>query len=91
MKQIVVTIEIWKEGNMFTSNCPELDIVSCGHTAEEAKRNLIAAIGIQLEETAKLGTLNSFLEEAGYVLEENVLKLEKRLIDIKEISIPVEM
>jgi predicted RNase H-like HicB family nuclease len=91
MKKIVVTVEIWKEGNMFTSYCPELDVASCGHTAEEAKKNLVEVIEIQLEETAKLGTLKSFLEEAGYTLEEDMLKTEKRLIDFKEISIPVEM
>ena len=91
MKKIVVTIEIWEEGNMFTSYCPELNVASCGHTGEEAKKNLIEVIEIQLEETAKLGTSKSFLEEAGYVLEENVLKTEKRLIDFKQISIPVEV
>jgi len=91
MKKMVITVEIWKEGNMFTSYCPELDVASCGHTAEEARKNLIEVIEIQLEETAKLGTLKNFLEEAGYVLEEDMLKTEKKMIDFKEISIPVEM
>ncbi len=39
MKKIIATVEIWKEGGMFTSYCPELDIASCGHTAEGAKKN----------------------------------------------------
>ena len=91
MKKTVITVEIWKEGNMFTSYCPELDVASCGHTAEEARKNLIEVIEIQLEETAKLGTLKNFLEEAGYVLEADMLKTEKKMIDFKEISIPVEM
>jgi predicted RNase H-like HicB family nuclease len=75
MKKIIATVEIWKEGEMFTAYCPELDVASCGHTAEEAKKNLREVIEIQLEETAKLGTLNDFLAEAGYVVEDEVLKI----------------
>ncbi len=65
MKKIIATAEIWKEGGMFTAYCPELDVASCGHTSEEAKKNLRDVIEIQLEETAKLGTLKDFLAEAG--------------------------
>ena len=65
MKNLVVTEEIWKEGNMYTAYCPELDVVSCGTGLEEARKNLLEVIEIQLEEAAKLGTLKEFLEEAG--------------------------
>ena len=61
MKKIIATVEMWEEGGMFTSYCPELDVASCGHTPEEAKKNLREVIEIQLEETAKLGTLKDFL------------------------------
>ena len=61
MKNLVVTEEIWKEGNMYTAYCPELDVVSCGRDVAEARKNLLEVIEIQLEETAKLGTLNAFL------------------------------
>ena len=77
MKKIIATVEIWKEGGMFTAYCPELDVASCGHTSEEAKKNLREVIEIQLEETAKLGTLNDFLAEAGYAVEDEVLKMRK--------------
>jgi hypothetical protein len=30
MKKIIATVEIWKEGGMFTAYCPELDVASCG-------------------------------------------------------------
>ncbi len=63
---------------MFTAYCPELDVASCGHTSEEAKKNWREVIVIQLEETAKLGTLNDFLAEAGYAVEDRVLKIEMR-------------
>jgi len=32
-----LTEEIWKEGNMYVSYCPELDISSCGENVEQAK------------------------------------------------------
>ena len=65
MKNLVVTEEVWKEGNMYTAYCPELDVVSCGTGLEEARKNLLEVIDIQLEEAAKLGTLKTFLEDAG--------------------------
>jgi len=63
MKTLVVTEEIWKKGNMYTAYCPELDVASCGKDIEEARNNLLEVIEIQLEETAKLGTLKAFLED----------------------------
>jgi len=68
MKNLVITEEIWKEGNMYTAYCPELDVVSCWRSVEEAGKNLLEAIEIQLEETHRLGTLKMFLKEAGYDL-----------------------
>jgi predicted RNase H-like HicB family nuclease len=82
MKNLIVTEEIWKEGNMFTTYCPELDVASCGRNIEEARKNLLEVIQIQLEETANLGTLKEFLENAGYDLDssESTLSLEKQII-----------
>lgn len=89
MKTIIATVEIWKEGGMFTAYCPEFDVASCGHTAEEAKKNLREVIEIQLEETARLGTLEDFLVEAGYVVEDKVLKTEKKIVEFEELSLSV--
>ena len=60
MKKIIATVEIWKEGEMFTAYCPEFD-----------------------------GTLNDFLAEAGYVVEDEVLKIEKKIVGFEELSISV--
>ncbi len=57
-----LTEELWKEGNMFVSYCPELDIPSCGETVDQAKRNLREAIQINLEEAREMGTLDRLLE-----------------------------
>ena len=56
LRKTIVTAEIWKEGNMFTAYCPELDVASCGHSSGEAKKNLSEVIEIQLEEISKLDT-----------------------------------
>lgn len=61
MKNLVIIEEIWKEGNMYIAYCPELDVASCGKSTEEAGKNLLEVIEIQLEETARLGTLKTFL------------------------------
>ena len=61
-----LTEEIWKEGNMYVSYCPEFDISSCGETVEEAKKNLLETILINIEETKMMGTFDEFLEEHGF-------------------------
>ena len=58
-----LTEELWKEGNMYVSYCPELDIASCGETVDQAKKNLKEVILINLEEAQKMGTLDKFLQE----------------------------
>ena len=63
--KIRLTEEIWKEGNMYVSYCPELDAASCGEDVEQAKKNLTEAIIINIEETKRLGTFKQFLEDSG--------------------------
>ena len=89
MRNLVVTEEIWKEGNMYTAYCPELDVASCGRDIEEARRNLVEVIEIQLEETAKLGTLKSFLEDAGYDLSTSqlTLQLDKQVVSFNQLIV----
>ena len=57
-----LTEEIWKEGNMYVSYCPELDISSCGENVGQAKKNLVETILINIEETKDMGTFNQFLD-----------------------------
>lgn len=64
MRNLVGTEKIWREDNMYTAYCPELDVASCGKDIEEALNNLLEVIEIQLEETAQLGMLKTFLENA---------------------------
>ncbi|NCO36962.1 MAG: hypothetical protein GW893_24280 [Armatimonadetes bacterium] len=64
-----ITTEVWQKGRWFVAKCPELDFVSQGASVEEAKRNLLEVIELQLEEMAALGTLEDYLVECGYVRE----------------------
>lgn len=91
MKNLVITEEIWKEGTMYTAYCPELDVVSCGKSVEEARENLIEVIEIQLEETARLGTLKAFLEDAGYDLNtsQSVLQPNKQVVAFNQRTVPL--
>ena len=91
MKNLVVTEEIWKEGNMYTAYCPELDVASCGRDIKEARNNLLEVIEIQLEETAQLGTLKTFLEDAGYDLNTSqpTLQLDKQVVSFNQLTVPL--
>jgi len=85
-----LTEEIWKEGNMYVSYCPELDIASCGEDVQQAKKYLTEAILINIEETKNLGTFERFIEDCG--LEEinaDVLSARKELVGFTPIELPV--
>ncbi len=46
MKSLKITIEYWKEGNLFMAFSPELDMMGQGYNLEEAKKNLFLTIKI---------------------------------------------
>ncbi len=86
--KIRLTEEIWKEGNMYVSYCPELDISSCGEDVQQAKKNLLEAITINIEETKKSGTFEQFIEDCG--LEEinsDILSARKELVGFTPIEV----
>ena len=85
-----LTEEIWKEGNMYVSYCPELDISSCGKSVEQAKRNLVETILINIEETKNMGTFNQFLEECGIEqINDDIFSVRKELVGFAPIEIAV--
>ncbi len=87
---IKLTEELWKEGNMYVSYCPELDIASCGESVEQAKQNLKEVISINLEEAQKMGTFEKLLEEAGFLESQDaVLSLRKELVGFTPIEVVI--
>ena len=88
--KIKLTEELWKEGNMYVSYCPELDIASCGESIEEAKENLKEVILINIEETQKIGTFDQFLQEAGFSESQgDVLYVRKELVGFTPIEVGI--
>ena len=87
---IKLTEEIWKEGNMYVSYCPELDIPSCGKSIRQARDNLKDVLLINIQETQQLGTFDLFLQEAGFVEnQDHVLSVRKELVGFTPIEIGI--
>ncbi len=83
--QIQLTEEIWKEGNMYVSYCPELDMASCGENLKKAKENLIEAIGINMGEMQKQGTFQTGLLEN----KKNVWITDRKLVAFDTLEIAI--
>lgn len=66
MLQIDFDAIVFKEGGTFIAYSPKLDVSSCGNTVEEARKNLMTAVRLFLEEAAAMGTIEEILSEAGY-------------------------
>lgn len=64
MKPIEFDAIVFQEGKTYVAHCPELDVSSCGHDVDEARRNLKTAVRLFVEEAEKLGTLGDILREA---------------------------
>ena len=64
--RIACNTYIEKEGEMYSAICIEFGIASCGYTIEEAYKNVIEAVTIQLNDAKELGTLDELLAEAGF-------------------------
>lgn len=90
--QIKFTNQIWQEGKIFVAYSPELDVSSCGKTPEGAKKNLLEAIGLFLEETRKMGTLDEVLKEAGFVkqiIKKKIIWQSPELLCLEKLSLSI--
>lgn len=88
--KLCLTEELWQEGEMFVSYCPELDIASCGDTFISAKKNLKEAIEINIEESKKMGTFEQFLANCGFDINANEeLSLKKQLLKFERLELAI--
>ena len=87
--KLKLTEELWKEGNMYVSYCPELDIASCGENVDQAKKNLKEVILINLEEAKKLGTIDDLLQEAGFDEAQGILASRIELVGFTPIEVAI--
>jgi predicted RNase H-like HicB family nuclease len=89
----MIPIEIdaifFQEGTTCVGYCPELDVSSCGHDVEEARRNLRTAVRLFVEEAEKMGTLEGILREAGYQKQSDQSWRAPRLLSTEIMSLGV--
>ena len=88
--RIEFTTQVFKEGKTYVAYTPELDVSSCARTEEKARKNLIEAVRLFLEEAGKMGTLDQILGEAGYVRRRRTLEAPK-LISVERAAIPLPL
>jgi len=89
MKELPVTIEVWRKGKWFLASAPELDFVSQGKTFEEAKKNLLELIRIQFQEMKEMGTLEEYLTECGFVMKGNRISSQKEIVGFEKSVVPM--
>ncbi len=88
--KLKITIELFKEGGLYISRCPELDMVAQGYTINEARDNLMGVIEIQFEEMVEMVILETYLAEAGYQLRDGEAQSEKEIIGFEMSFVELE-
>ncbi|MCL0087504.1 type II toxin-antitoxin system HicB family antitoxin [Dehalococcoidia bacterium] len=81
MPKIIFRAEIFKEGNLYVSICPELNVSSFGETIEEAKSSLREAVEAFTEECEAMGTLEEVMSETGFIKELDTWVHRKPLVE----------
>lgn len=66
MQQLNIKVEIFKEDDIYVALCPSLNVSRFGETIEEAKKSLVEALEIFIEECSEMGTIDQVLEESGF-------------------------
>jgi predicted RNase H-like HicB family nuclease len=87
---IQFTTRVFKEGRSFVAQALELDVSSCGGSAEKAVKNLKEAVRLFLEECKKMGTLEQVLQEAGYTKSGQKLRGPK-VVSMQQMSLPLPL
>ncbi len=82
--KIKVFARIEKEGDLYVSICPDLDIASQGETEQQARDNLAEAISGFILTCLEMGTLHQVLMECGFGKE----RPEPEESSLLDISIP---
>lgn len=86
---LLLTIEILKKGDWYIARAPELDFISQGKTAEEAKKNLLEVIEIQFKEMRDMGTLDEYLSELGFEVKDDMLVSQAEIVGFEKSMVKV--
>ena len=60
---IPFTVNVFREAGVYVAHAVELDVSSCGNTAEEARENIKIAVGAFLQTAKEHESLETILEE----------------------------
>ena len=85
--QLDFTIELWKKSRWYVARSPELDFISQGEAREEATKNLEEVIKIQFEEMTKMGTLEEYLNECGFEIQDDFIVPKNEIIGFEKASV----
>lgn len=67
VKLQAIPVVYFEEGSVIIAHCVSLDVSSCGHDLEEARRNIRDAVAAFIEACEEMGSLEEVLEESGFV------------------------
>ena len=84
-----ITIELWQKGKWYVAKSPELDFVSQGRTAEEARKNLEEVINIQFHEMEEMGTFEEYLAECGFETKNDIIFPKNEIIGFERYSLQI--
>ena len=60
------SVQLWREDATYVARAAPLDVMSCGASPEEARRNLDEAVALFIKTASAHVTLTEVLEECGY-------------------------
>ncbi len=83
------TVEVWEKEKRYLARTPELDFISQGRTAEEAKKNLLEVIQIQFKEMKEMGTLNDYLHECGFETRDDKIVSRSSMIGFEKSQVSI--
>ena len=79
---VKVPFDVEREGDLFVSSCPPLDVYSQGKTEEEAIANLAEAISLFIETCQNMGTLDDVLRDCGFVPNSCESQSDENMLDV---------
>ena len=86
--QLTVSVDFWKEGDVFVAHCHSLEIASYGETLEEAKDNFSEALKLFYESCKDRGVLQDALLECGWVKDNREKLMPPKRVGHLDVPVP---
>jgi len=76
-KYILLTLEFRREDGQFAAYCRELGTATCGETFEEAHKNILEAVTLDLNTLEDIGERERVFKERGIKIQNKGKKMEE--------------